>query len=343
MEISKPLIILAIANTIYFPFENRAVVIPKIMCKHKFLQQYYVPRSQLFLNLLLWLLFTLGSVTITILSEPLISKADCPNSCGSVTIPYPFGTSPECSYNESFLINCTNNSPAQPFLSRTNLSILNISIPDGQLQVASFISRACYDSSGNLTNNSDPISYTSTNSIFPLSKRNKFAAVGCNTVGVVEDTTSDRYYGTGCVALCNKTADVINGSCSGLGCCQTSISERVFNFQTGVAAIIGINKTDADGFDDNPCSYAFVVEEDYYNFSSLDLVGFEKIKTIPLLLDWAIGDQKCIQARKNKGYACHASESECFDSANGLGYHCKCSPGYEGNPYLPHGCRGNQF
>ncbi|KAJ1404803.1 Serine/threonine-protein kinase, active site [Sesbania bispinosa] len=90
--------------------------------------------------------------------------------------------------------------------------------------------------------------------------------------------------------------------------------------------------------DFNPCNYAFTVGEGYYNFSSMDLKKLEK-ESVPLVLDWAVGNQRCKEAQYLSRYACKAKNSVCHDSTNGIGYICKCKDGFMGNPYLHHGCQ----
>jgi hypothetical protein len=66
---------------------------------------------------------------------------------------------------------------------------------------------------------------------------------------------------------------------------------------------------------------------------------------VPMVLDWAIRDQKCNVATQNKTgtYTCLSSNSVCIDSINDNGYICNCSQGYKGNPYLPDGCQGANY
>ncbi|XP_062158389.1 putative wall-associated receptor kinase-like 16 [Alnus glutinosa] len=267
----------------------------------------------------------------------------CNNTCGNLTIPYPFGTSEGCYLDPSFLIACNYSSGTpKPFLSSntSNVLVLNISLLDGELRVSNFIARDCYNELGFLVNSLDAwfnlrdftVSYT----------RNKFIVVGCDTFAYIEGFFYDMFHGsgvqkykTGLDGYCGRINSVVNGSCSGLGCSQTPIPEGLMNFSITVNSYY--NHSAVRSF--NPCGFAFLVEAEAYNFSSLDLQQLQNKKTVPLVLDWAVGNQTCENAQKNRSsYACKAEYSYCNNSINGPGYRCNCSKGFQGNPYLPDGC-----
>ncbi|GFY85546.1 wall associated kinase 5 [Actinidia rufa] len=174
-----------------------------------------------------------------------------------------------------------------------------------------------------------------TSAKFPISNdQNKFIAVGCDTYAVIKGSQGQKYT-TGCLSLCDSIDNVINGSCSGIGCCQAIIPKEVRSFNITVNSY----EKHANVWDFNPCSYAFVVEDNTYNFSSLDLKNFQNRTTVSVVLDWSVGNETCDEARKNQtSYACKEN-SECYNFDNGPGYRCNCSEGYEGNPYLSNGCQ----
>ncbi|THG17039.1 hypothetical protein TEA_026109 [Camellia sinensis var. sinensis] len=78
--------------------------------------------------------------------------------------------------------------------------------------------------------------------------------------------------------------NVMNGSCSGIGCCQTSIPMGATNFQITLSSYS--NHSNALGF--NPCSYASVAKETAYNFFSLDLKDFQEREKLPVVFDWEV-------------------------------------------------------
>ena len=92
----------------------------------------------------------------------------------------------------------------------------------------------------------------------------------------------------------------------------------------------------------NPCSNAFVVKEGWFNMNSTVIRSklLDEIEKAPMIINWSVGKVSCSEARKLGNYSCKAN-SKCVGSE--LGYTCKCSQGYTGNPYLPHGCQGNNY
>jgi hypothetical protein len=88
-----------------------------------------------------------------------------------------------------------------------------------------------------------------------------------------------------------------------------------------------------------------VVEEAEFNFNTTyitsDVLSYSNA-TLPMVIDWTIGNMTCDIAQTNKSsYACRSDHSVCLHSTSGHGgYLCNCSRGYQGNPYLEGGCQG---
>ncbi|XP_059630826.1 putative wall-associated receptor kinase-like 16 [Cornus florida] len=261
------------------------------------------------------------------------TKPGCATTCGNLSIPFPFGTTPDCYLDPSFLITCneTHFNPPQPFLELSNIHVLNVSL-DGLIHVSSYTAQDCYNQTGLPEAQT---AFLQLRYFFISTTLNKFTAVGCDTVAVVVGTVGENYT-TGCLSLCDHVGSVTNGSCAGVGCCQTAIPQGVKDFEMAVTSL----KNHSLVRDFNPCGYAFVVEEAAFRFSSLDLKDLQKRETFPVVLDWAVGNETCEEAMKNSStYACQALNSQCLNSTNGPGYRCSCTSGYQGNPYLIDGCQ----
>ncbi|XP_078166916.1 wall-associated receptor kinase 5-like [Carex rostrata] len=132
---------------------------------------------------------------------------------------------------------------------------------------------------------------------------------------------------------------LVNGSCSGIGCCQTAVPLGM-NYYT-VRFDANFNNSGVSSF--SPCSYAVLIEADSFNFSTAYITTtdfwYDNNGQVPVVVDWAIGNETCTVAQRNStSYACVSSNSRCVNSANGPGYFCSCEEGYEGNPYLYGGC-----
>ncbi|KAM7463941.1 hypothetical protein LguiA_032062 [Lonicera macranthoides] len=277
------------------------------------------------------------NTTTTITAAATITKPGCQRQCGNLTVPYPFGIgiNSGCSIGPWFDINCNSTfNPPRAFIGQ--IRVYNIS--DSQLRVSNVMANKCYNQSGALLHENSAWTNFETTP-YSFSEANVFTVIGCDEFALI--TGSDnRNFTTGCVSLCSKAEDVLDGYCSGIGCCQTSIPRGLKYYFTSLGTLK--NHTEVWSF--NPCSYAFLGEQDSFTFGGAsdftDPTFLNRtLAKVPIVVDWAIGNLSCVQARNLGDFACQRN-SFCVDSDTGNGgYRCSCENGYEGNPYLTLGCQ----
>ncbi|KAH6834167.1 hypothetical protein C2S53_019002 [Perilla frutescens var. hirtella] len=287
---------------------------------------------------MLIVLFVLASSTQLVSSQnnnfP-IAKPNCTDRCGDISIPFPFGTTPECYQHYSFLVTCnyTVSNPPRLFYLKSIIEITDISL-DGQIKLMQFVARDCYARNGTSISKNRP-RITLPPYLTVNNTANKFTIVGCDAYALVSGRRLNRNYMTGCTAMCYSEGDLIEGSCMGVGCCQTPIPGNVSRFLVQVNSYSNYR----DVWDFNNCGYGFVVEEKSFNFSTKNLKNLMNVERLPVVVDWAIGNGTCEDAAMNvTSYACVSSNSGCYKPENGYGYRCRCKEGYQGNPYLNDGC-----
>ncbi|CAI9778155.1 unnamed protein product [Fraxinus pennsylvanica] len=266
-----------------------------------------------------------------------IAKPNCTDYCGDASIPFPFGTREGCYLSETFLVTCndTHYHPPKPFLTNSNIEIKNISL-EGQLTVLQFIAKACYARNGTIVHSNEP--YITFEEFTVNNTANKFTVVGCDTYAFVYgEWINQNYYETGCTSRCFSKENLDDGSCSGVGCCQTSIPKGVSQVNLTLNSYDNFTKSYDDNhstvWDFNNCSYAFLAEKSAFTFSPNKLSSLMNVEMLPMVVDWAIDGGTCEESQKDmSSYACKSTNSNCNETDNG--YRCYCSEGYEGNPYL---------
>ncbi|XP_026438775.1 wall-associated receptor kinase 2-like [Papaver somniferum] len=272
-------------------------------------------KIQCLVLLLIWLQLASAEIPST---ASRVAKPGCQDQCGNnVTIPYPFGIGDGCFIEKMFEIKCNNTEPRFG-----NLPVTDISVLDGQMTIATLIADTCskYPSWVSLYLGKFTVS----------TKKNKMISIGCDTRAHINDTPD---IGEGC-SDCSRNESTTDGSCNGMGCCKTSIPAGLREYNVTVTREYPRKNL----IFNNPCSYAFVAEEDSFRFSSSYLQDFKKngTGTVPVVVDWTIGSEiTCEEAAANMtSYACGPNAVCKLRNNITPGYLCSCKPGYAGNPYL---------
>ncbi|CAN6190660.1 unnamed protein product [Urochloa humidicola] len=287
------------------------------------------------------LLLLLSSLTVVLQFQAkavALPGPSCPESCGDVKIVYPFGIGTGC-FMEGFDLECNRTKDGSASVTYFGtMPLLNISLLHGEIRVKHRISSMCYDQSSRDIPNRDG-GMELDNPPFTFSEqRNRFTVVGVNTLAYMIGSTQV----LGCVSQSspynNITAE--DGVCDGVGCCQVALSGNMSNYDVDFNERYNTtNITDGANY----CGYAVMLETDAFKFHTTYLntgVFWDEDYRVPVILNWIVGNETCdVASKKLDSYACLSNNSMCINSTNGPGYLCNCTEGYQGNPYLPGGCK----
>ncbi|KAF5450680.1 hypothetical protein F2P56_031010 [Juglans regia] len=288
---------------------------------------------RMFLELVICVAVILSAMGAAAVAFPIAKSPHCQDRCGDVPVPYPFGTTKNCSLDDDFLMRCDSSGHPPVLIAGKNLNVTNISM-NGELDILMYIAKQCYMKNGTaLKPNRPRINYPA----FTISNtKNKFFTIGCDSYAYLNAFRNNESFSIGCMSICKSLTNVENGSCTGIGCCQVDIPKGLKNFTLEARSYY--NHTYVSEF--NPCSFAFVAkEDDMFNFSSSYLKSLQGNESYPMVFEWAIGNETCETAPNKPEYVC-GGNTLCDVPPEGVdGYRCKCKEGYKGNPYLSDGCQ----
>ncbi|XP_047070522.1 putative wall-associated receptor kinase-like 16 [Lolium rigidum] len=281
----------------------------------------------------------------------------CPEACGHVTVPYPFGFRQGC-FHPGFNLTCdeTHHPPKLFLVGRVEVE--EISLAGGTVRVQSRVvtdrnlASGAADRSSALKPSinssglwSDGLT-TGTGTRFTVStQHNVFVFIGCNFIAYL---VANNEYVSACAALCDgRIRAAGDTSCSGVGCCRTSIAQ-------GLPAY-GLQFQDLES-DYSSSWSAFIVDAEWFNginVGSMQNNTFDHfyaydhesqrsqrhkvITSVPTVLAWCLDverDHDLIVFDPDYGWRCTSLNSFAVGAVS-----CNCSEGYEGNPYFAHGCQ----
>ncbi|BFG28238.1 hypothetical protein CerSpe_145120 [Prunus speciosa] len=277
------------------------------------------------------------------------AKPGCPEKCGNLTIPYPFGIGDGCYLRPEFDITCNQSSTHPTYLTRTNhVSITNFNFDEAELQIAHAAAYSCHDARGNIIpNNSNIVYYLMLPPLYTISEtKNKLFVIGCEAFALLDLGKAEKNSQGYSVAACDKiltSTNKVPDTCSGIACTESGLDGGLVVFEMTLISFGEQNRNETRWFyEEYPCSYAFLVEDSKFTYApNTSFQQLSNNKQLPVVINWEVGDEPCDVVEKSNNSSCKGN-SKCVDRSivpGKPGYICKCLDGYHGNPYLTDGCQ----
>lgn len=299
-----------------------------------------------------------------------ITLAGCPDRCGDVSIPYPFGMAPGC-FLDGFEVTCNRTfdppraflawgSPDSPFQGNADgyylsdndsvtlkdywslpVELVDVTLSRGEARAYGAVTTDCAATNGTYHEFRRQLTVLSGSPFVFSASRNVLTGVGWDMEAQLTTSLASTGYRLNCASRLMFPETAENGSCSGMGCCEANVTAGL-----RIASVTFAHKKNVF-WSSNPCSYGMIVQKNWYNFTKEDLYGNQTLsrkhpRGVPFVLDFAIANVSCPAQGQPPldNYACRSSNSFCVNATSSPGYICKCSDHYDGNPYIADGCQG---
>nr|CAB3489978.1 unnamed protein product [Digitaria exilis] len=292
----------------------------------------------------------------------------CSTRCGNMTVPYPFGINAGC-YLPGFILTCDSNSRLLLGDGATGIQVTDFFLQNATLRVVTHAIIAEPMMSRPSINNTWGLGDVVAGPIILSYNQNRFIALGCGVHAKLTDEIEGNF-----IAECSSSCwggDPGNwlqacqpglgaeAECSGNGCCQSPIPQYAATFNARVSELD--DKRNYAGI--LPTVILYIAEQGWIEGVWCRIMGWsanyfpiippdELLSTVPVMLEWAMNstlvgypgwspemDSRC--PKDGVESDCKSDHSSCINmnSLYRSGYACRCSPGYDGNPYLIDGCQ----
>ncbi|CAL9201615.1 unnamed protein product, partial [Musa hybrid cultivar] len=287
--------------------------------------------------------------------------SNCTKSCGNISFEYPFGISSGC-FRAGFNLTCINQTTDPPsqrfFLGDGAVEVIDFDMDNGIVYVKTPIVtmevHEEYISDTLIDLRNFPFSFylvvNFTDSFTISLAYNEIFVAGCSANADLVDLATNKTIQT-CSTTCyaNSSSPHEYWYSFDPGYCSFDMSDlNAENLTSLGIRLTRLNQTEHHLFNASIIK-AFLYSSRNFTIENIEgILNGTRTQVSVTTLAYYITDQPtCKEAYKNMiTYACRSKNSDCYDVFPDfadinytIGYICRCSLSYQGNPYIPNGCQ----